>query len=51
MAVPPQSGDNKPELALATVCHTLEDAGIRVGEDVKVEALRRTLPTGIFSLT
>ena len=43
--------NNKPELALATVCHTLEDAGIRVGEDVKVEALRRTLPTGIFSLT
>ena len=43
--------NNKPELALATVCRTLEDAGIRVGEDVKVEALRRTLPTGIFSLT
>ena len=43
--------NNKPELALNTISQTLEMTGIRVGEDVKVEVLRRTLPTGIFSLT
>ena len=43
--------NNKPELALNTISQTLEMTGIRVGEDVKVEVLRSTLPTGIFSLT
>ncbi len=43
--------NNKPELALNTISQTLEMTGIRVGEDVKIEVLRRTLPTGIFSLT
>lgn len=43
--------NNKPELALNTISQTLDMTGIRVGEDVKVEVLRRTLPTGIFSLT
>ena len=41
--------NNKPELALNTISQTLEMTGIRVGEDVKVEVLRRTLPTGKFS--
>ena len=42
--------NNKPEIALQCVVGTLENAGIKTGESLPVEALRRKLPTGIFDL-
>lgn len=42
--------NNKPELAWNTVVRALENVGIDTEKDVKIEVLRRKLPTGIFEL-
>ena len=42
--------NNHPELARKTVESLLRDYGIIVGVDVKMEVLKRTVPTGIYEL-
>ena len=42
--------NNHPDLAYKTVEMRLGELGIRVGEDIQVIPLRRSLPTGIFHL-
>ncbi|WP_308242512.1 MBL fold metallo-hydrolase [uncultured Prevotella sp.] len=42
--------NNKPELAWNTVVRALENVGIDTEKDVKIEVLRRKMPTGIFQL-
>ena len=43
--------NNHPELALKTVDIRLFQEGIRVGKDVFVTPLKRTTPTGLFTLS
>ena len=42
--------NNHPDLAYKTVEMRLGELGIRVGEDIQVIPLRRSLPTGIFHI-
>ena len=42
--------NNHPELARKTVEATLRSYGIIVGKDLQLDVLKRTMPTGIFSL-
>ena len=42
--------NNKPEIAKETVVDMLRNAGFDVGESIKVDVLRRKLPTGIFNI-
>lgn len=43
--------NNHPELARKTVEATLRSYGIIVGKDLQLDVLKRTMPTGIFTLT
>ena len=42
--------NNHPELARKSVEQALLDAGIKVGDEVKLDVLRRKQPTGVFEL-
>ena len=42
--------NNRPDVALACVRDILMQSGIRVGEQLKLDVLRRKMPTGIFNL-
>ena len=42
--------NNHPELARKTVEATLRSYGIVAGKDVQLDVLKRTIPTGIFTL-
>ena len=42
--------NNHPELARKTVEEALTNVGVRVGEDLQLDVLRRKLPTGAFRL-
>ena len=42
--------NNHPELARKTVEATLRSYGIVIGKDLQLDVLKRTMPTGIFSL-
>ena len=43
--------NNHPELARITIEQTLAEAGKPIGGSLKLDVLKRKIPTGVFKLT